>query len=323
MLLFSQEVFQHLRSCASSGRTHYTQVINYLESHIPDEVRGNIESLMTLLVSGNPWLKDEEAVLRRSLFATVSRTVADVLRDAEKVAGNQDCPKYVEDLIKYWNSTRSTLVSFNYDTLVEKYALDIIEPEEHEGLSTSSFYEGPFTNLGSRTDLFGNGPIVFNRMRIIKLHGSLNWYYSGNEDFSGEPIYADPSDDRDPETSPIFERNRQDLAPLIIPPLLDKDSFIKHSLLRLQWKEAFSSMIHAKDIYVIGYSLPDTDLTAKFMIQTVKKFTKAKWHVLLFHADASIVTQRFKGVLGQCEFLLVEEGKSSAELLSRYVTLRK
>ncbi len=96
--------------------------------------------------------------------------------------------------------------------------------------------------------------------RYYKLHGSLNWYYSGLQEVSDEPIYCDPC--LNPEDSKPYLKG---LTNLLIPPVLDKNSFYKNHSLSIQWREAYESIRSPdlKEIYFVGYSFPPTDFIAK------------------------------------------------------------
>jgi hypothetical protein len=82
---------------------------------------------------------------------------------------------------------------------------------------------------------------------LFKLHGSINWFYSGRSQFYGENLYfvpcqkgVDGSFDAlmgsDPE-SPDWEHVGDKIA-LIIPPILDKQVFFQHESLRSMWFQA-------------------------------------------------------------------------------------
>jgi hypothetical protein len=250
---------------------HYVAVSEYIADHISQDVQYNIEHLMTLLRSSNPWLKKSDAILRQSLFATLSEVVAMLIKDKESSAVSP--PKHFDNLLKNWMDSSSAVVTFNYDTVVEKRASELFSTE-HDTIPSQDFYVGPFSNLASRTHSIIAGETPEKIFRLIKLHGSTSWYYSGNESFSGEPIYVDPLFRKGSGQS-IADENKVDLVPLIVPPLLDKDPFMKHSILKLQWQKAFEALSSADNIYVIGYSLPETDLTPRFMLQETKLFSKA------------------------------------------------
>ncbi len=94
----------------------------------------------------------------------------------------------------------------------------------------------------------------YDHAHLLKLHGSINWHYSGEMGAVYEQIY-------------YAFGNVGDLTPFIIPPILDKNSFYTHSSLRKMWVDASEYIRNAEEIYIIGYSLPETDLPVNFFLQ--------------------------------------------------------
>ena len=145
--------------------------------------------------------------------------------------------------------------------LSELYDHDIKQQLIEKKLGYFDLYPFPINPILRRT----HGTFSRNRiktMEILKLHGSINWYYSGEQGNGGEQLYL--SSFRGDEE---IEINLKDLFPLIIPPVLDKVSYYKHNTLKTMWNEAKNSLLVAEKVYVIGYSIPETDLTVKFMLQ--------------------------------------------------------
>lgn len=129
--------------------------------------------------------------------------------------------------------------------------------EEH--INYLSLYSIPIAYLRSRTASIFSGT-DYETYRLLKLHGSINWYYSATKEKTFEQIY-------------LFKgskelRESKDLVPVIIPPVLDKIRLFKHSTIKSMWSETKNLLEGAKKVYIIGYSIPQTDLTVKFMLQS-------------------------------------------------------
>ncbi len=129
--------------------------------------------------------------------------------------------------------------------------------EEH--INYLSLYSIPIAYLKSRTAAVLVGT-DYETYRLLKLHGSTNWYYSATKEKTFEQIYLFKGSKE--------ERESQDLVPVIIPPVLDKTGFFEHSTIKSMWNEAKNLLKEAKKVYIIGYSIPQTDLTVKFMLQS-------------------------------------------------------
>ena len=323
LLGLSKDILDYLKSVAQEGRNHYPEVRDYIQRHIPQDIQQNIEHLMTVLRGRSPWFNHNDEVSRKSCFGTIVEVVAELI-DEKQTEGfgsshyNYESLDTLGKLINQWKEQRATVITFNYDTVVETKGKDLIESDNQNFLKR--IYVGPFTNLIQRTsgvmDMWG-----LNYFFLIKLHGSINWYYSGNENFSGEPIYFDPLLDNKSQQLAFIAENKADLQPLIIPPLTQKDSFLDHSLLRYQWREAFKGIVQADRIFVIGYSLPATNLMAKFMLNEAVKLSKANWHILVYHEDYDKTKMRYNELLQgkNVNFYRVDKGESSAKKLESLV----
>jgi len=129
--------------------------------------------------------------------------------------------------------------------------------EEH--INYLNLYSIPTAYLKSRTaGTFEE--MDYETYRLLKLHGSINWYYSATKEKTFEQIYLFRGSKE--------ERESKDLVPVIIPPVLDKTGFFEHSTIKSMWNEAKNLLKEAKKVYIIGYSIPQTDLTVKFMLQS-------------------------------------------------------
>lgn len=122
-----------------------------------------------------------------------------------------------------------------------------------------NLYPMPIAYLKSRTAAVFGGT-DYETYRLLKLHGSINWYYSATKEKTSEQIYLFRGSKE--------ERESKDLVPVIIPPVLDKTGFFKHSTIKSMWNEAKNLLKNAKKVNIIGYSIPQTDLTVKFMLQS-------------------------------------------------------
>lgn len=154
----------------------------------------------------------------------------------------------------------------------------------NEIIERSNFFDHyvlPISNL-----LTFQGSAVYGKPRFpytkqsfcyFKLHGSVNWYYSGLQEVSDEKIYYDPLLD---SKKAIAEQ--LGLTPLIIPPVLDKNSFYRNFSLSIQWQRALEVIQDSalEEVYFIGYSLPPTDFV-------VRQFFKKLGGIKIYLVDKS------------------------------------
>ena len=106
-----------------------------------------------------------------------------------------------------------------------------------------------------------------HRFNLFKLHGSVNWYTKPN---FGNYYYVPHYEDKGSYTTEL-----KDLQRLIVPPVANKSNLYEDSLFGAIWKGAYEKLKQADEVYFLGYSLPETDLQAKYLFQTgIKKDAK-------------------------------------------------
>ena len=340
----------------------------YLTSQVPVQVTANIETLVTYLEQGHPWRSAEENHLAAAGQVAVSKIIERLIREGvENAHYRPDALEAARSLIRHCHRWEDTIVTFNYDTLLEllaqdclKYksiefradrgdnftflkrlqiisgddeprrkppseiritwdadtrelllvlpsrdtteqdlidavkADDIIPPDElerdlaHARVSSAlqslrqavpcqNLYQIPLNNVASRTASLWSSRRA-RTLRLLKLHGSINWFYTGSSEYAGEQLYfSRPTSSVMNDAS--FSWNTADLVPVIIPPSLAKSSFYRNISLRSQWAMAETALGTATRVFVIGYSCPMTDFTTTFMLQRALRDRHVQVHI--------------------------------------------
>ena len=155
---------------------------------------------------------------------------------------------------------------------------------------------------------------------LLKLHGSSNWFYSGQPDFHGETIlYTDvPAMGSNSAQHDANQRKLvRDKAPLLIPPVTEKTTYFKNESVSRLWWEAASALQLAERVYLMGYSLPPSDIGMTFFLATILRDHEAEIHVV--NIDASVAS-RLKELLGHSTIKddFVFEGYAVAEFVEAY-----
>ena len=251
-----------------------------LRSSIPDVPGDNIEHWMTYLSQSHPWLSESENLRNKALFLELTNRIKKVL-SAKTGEALRQCPLWLQKFLQKCHDRRAIIITLNYDTLLESAISSIAVGKDANGkdmrLMLDDIYPVPMTNAGSRRgDIYWGGSVK-DSFKLFKLHGSINWYYSGASEATGETIYyyfvpkwGKLTDDDLPE----MERYVSDKVPLLVPPLIEKSSYFQHETIRTVW------------IICIGYSLPETDLSFRFFLEKNAPHNKVSLCIVNLDNDA-------------------------------------
>lgn len=237
----------------------------------------NIESILSFLLSDFPWQNDVEHYQHLSDFEFLSGRVSHLIKQSRmellrKVnRGRKELDDWIKDLFSIWHEQQLNVITLNYDTCVERIFITKFDEhfEDDSSPRSDDLYNLPLTPAFQRqAGVWGS--TEKKTFTYLKLHGSTNWFYSGLDEFSGEPIYTTKSNTLEEDDSEREHLNLlQDKTPLIIPPVTNKSNFFGNQILNLLWRKAYKSLKRARNIYFIGYSLPETDLTIRFLLNDI------------------------------------------------------
>ena len=168
------------------------------------------------------------------------------------------------------------LITFNYDLVFERSLWESFNFEdlENRGKSRSvrlkyyyGMYDCPINGVPQRYST-RDGVIAGQRgdfdwhhkpeiqLPYLKLHGSLNW---------DRNIFSEPFDRHGCPVIPSGHPTQAVEHPLILPPVFNKTDSPK---INSVWKAALSILRHAKNIVIVGYSLPKTDIYMQYFLKS-------------------------------------------------------
>lgn len=210
----------------------------YNLSNGSDDFR-NIEYLATVILSKTIFISHEEQVQYIQLKHEILKFIQDTISDASEMT--EENSKKLTDFLFNVRKCQATLISFNYDLLIEKAVKKSAKTIhiDFAGLSEYPSHNPRFHN---------STPIEY-----IKLHGSLNWYkIKGADSTSLDSVrIVNPFD-------PFYGIHKNDV-PVYIPMTHAKDAFLTGSLYNTLWARAMVKLSSASEIYFIGYGFPRTD----------------------------------------------------------------
>lgn len=172
------------------------------------------------------------------------------------------CPTWLVRLVHYMHYHQATVITLNYDTLLERAFSEIRTGQRPDGVN----YVLDEMNLHPiEFSVSGMAPDRCPTAELLKLHGSINWWYSGRQSYFGEPIRLHRAGGW--LRSPLKPEDPLGRSRLIVPPLADKLGYFDNEAIRYLWMRARATLRGAKRIFCVGYSLPQTDLTFRFLLQ--------------------------------------------------------
>ncbi len=125
------------------------------------------------------------------------------------------------------------------------------------------------------------------KVRLLKLHGSVNWFVRGSfadltAVFEKKPVRVSA-----PRSNEISGHIRQ-----IVPPIYGK--VFKHGHWRQLWDQAYKALREADALVVIGCSLIDTDFHLRALISRIAKWRKKQGLLFrnVFLVDYGLVVRR-------------------------------
>jgi hypothetical protein len=204
---------------------------------IPKDFTGaSFERWLSGLADPQPYLSEVDNAYNYADLLRLTRGIHEVLSEHEAVLQaslmSSQRPYWAEVLLGEISLQQSSILTFNYDSIVERILSSVTTP-----------INPAFDALNSSETL----------KRFCKLHGSLGWRWDPDNPAGGIHL-ADGSD-------------MDALSPFIVPPVTTKSAYYRVSRLRELWQRAARSLTEAAHVTIIGYSLPPADLIATNMIQ--------------------------------------------------------
>jgi len=231
----------------------------------------NIERLMTRLDGGMPHDFGYGAQGEMAFaFDQLKQALLRRLQSAENHIANRTDD--LKQFAKFCVDNSITCVTFNYDDFLDQ-ALYSVRP-----YSANEYGEpGWQPDKGYGFYCRDSGSCLIDtitemhdcRMFLFKLHGSLNWYARlGYSPLCPVEAIVHHSEwyrhgGRPYDRSMVREHLEE--GPLVVPPVLAKADLLKQPVLRMVWSGAYHSLLKADLVVFIGYSLPITDLAARFL----------------------------------------------------------
>lgn len=181
-------------------------------------------------------------------------------------------------LLKHDPEDDYAFVTFNQDLVIEK-AIDALASTARYSFvpwNLSTTYGVNFSDylrVGSRPKFNSAGPGAPS-IPVLKLHGSLNWFYNVRSGTDPKNSIRSPAGDLHCVTNRSLltglkytgGSRKVDIIPLVVPPIYEKASRYQ-SVVGPIWSSARQVFRRADRIVVFGYSFPDADIAARALLR--------------------------------------------------------
>lgn len=184
----------------------------------------------------------------------------------------------LSELSKVENFDDFSIITFNYDLLVER-ALNDIDINGHNGVfkfpgcyRLNGLAPSSVQKVNNATD-FNSYSLHHSGAAIYKLHGSLNWQSRHTSDSPTARALFSPQRElhviNSTQISPqLYWRRRERMVymkPIIVPPVSGKRGTIHNDMLPI-WRQAANALRKADRVIIAGYSCPPLDIEARILI---------------------------------------------------------
>jgi hypothetical protein len=234
---------------------------------------GDLEVLLTYFAEEQPWLDQGATLLLRHAFRRATDWLAEEVFSRQQLTLGTPPPNWLP-LVRSWHESRVAVVTLNYDLLVESAAETLERGGDSDGGARLRYMDLVKFDLPRVRNRRQSGAMAFGHdfkpsFKLVKLHGSLNWAHhsdGGEEVWDSEGVDFFESQER--KTWGDVKAELRDLQPLIVPPSTGKTRLLTRNWIRAWWVDAAEAIRNARALYVIGYSLPMSDVAVRLLLMT-------------------------------------------------------
>lgn len=284
------------------------EVLVHVPQGIPKEAydyaAGNAEALLSYFALPAPQDDIVEVFQKKRLTELIERGIGESVSEREIEAVSLELNANGGKLVSKWHENKCHVLTTNYDSLVETIAESTPSGDGNDGnsgrlLNYLDLYPIPITPASALRGSGGFGLGDVKTFTLYKLHGSTTWYTTAPE-ISFAPIYWLPNRLAGASRSNILVADKRRF---IVPPVYDKSTLLSHESVRSLWRQAREKALQpAEKLFVIGYSLPETDLAMRSLLWEGRLFpngTGSGEKLLYVVNPDNCVQQRYQAVLGQ------------------------
>jgi hypothetical protein len=269
------------------------------ESDIFAPAEDSLERVMGQIYTDtfNPGLEDKATDAFQALLRLFTRRIADTTNQLRPTIRRLLYRILVSYLEAHVRPEQITIITYNQDLQAEKTLCLMSEAKRWGPMAERIFnFPGcyalgekrvtkPTTKTPSR-ELFRVTEPATDSIRVLKLHGSLNWYSSHSTQDPSPAEMFDPSRELGitrrriiPPDMTISGQQASHALPVVVPPVTHKSSVL-HDDLKELWRLAEDALEGADEIVIFGYSCPPLDFESANQLRRASREHNAKVAVI-------------------------------------------
>lgn len=219
----------------------------------------DVELLLSSLAVDQPFLDEATNLRNRALFVELRGWLARRIFDAQRHTLGSPIPHWLETLVQIWHEREATVITMNYDTLVESAVMsmhldsggDRVLPQHTYALPVPFAAPGSYDRYGQR-----------HTFLLCKLHGSLSWFGRTRPHQEAREVEVWKDAFNSAERAPWEDIAHRAIGmgePFLVPPVLVKSEHFENELIRANWSQAYLGLESASTVVIMGYSFPAGD----------------------------------------------------------------
>ncbi len=251
------------------------------------------EEWLNAIAEASPFLTEDDRDYRRILLRELTRKITLRLFREQEVALASKVP-WLEALFGLWHQSKANVITLNYDTLIEG-AVDnsYLQNSGPRGFNIGAQPRRVLANSNAILAVSMPAPPgdrdplsdvqTEDTFKLFKLHGSLSWIsqFERSNNPSAEVYRLREMEtgtfSSDQDLIQAQARHLSGSSTFVVPPIFAKHRFFDNYLMHQLWAGALDALAAARRIIIIGYSIPEEDLTMRDLLREALRRNVAKY----------------------------------------------
>lgn len=173
---FSRAISGEMPVLAELGEEIFKRLGDDAPAVLPNLPPTDFENWLSFLADDDPWLGEDDRLRNRSVFLRVSGLMCDLISAREIAARRDALPDWLRMLVARWHEDEASIITFNYDTLVEAAFTEVVGVYDTPGAEgpnyvfPSQIFRAPLMPINARAG-GALAPEVISTFRLLKLPG--------------------------------------------------------------------------------------------------------------------------------------------------------